>query len=225
MGEYHHFSPGGPLLTNLIEKIAVRVSRKNRFFKYSLFLKIFSPDDQTRILDVGVEDALHPWSNFLEEDYRYPQNITALAIEEVKNFNQKYPLVKTVIYQGDIFPFKDQAFDLAWSNAVLEHVGDTPAQVLFLKEVKRCAKKAFITTPNLFFPVEVHTRIPILHWFPKNIFDAFSRKIGKGWATGTYMNLLSHSALRELLVQAGISNYQVIKNRRGPFTMEFLVIF
>jgi hypothetical protein len=213
------------MLANLVDKIAIYVSKWNRFFKYSLFIKIFSPDEQMNILDVGVEDAVHPWSNFLEENYPYPHKITALAIEEVRNFNQKYPLVTTVIYKGDIFPFKDQAFDIAWSNAVLEHVGDTAAQVLFLKEIKRCSKKAFITTPNLYFPVEVHTRIPFLHWLPKTTFDIFLKKIGKEWATGNYMNLLSHSGLNSLLVQAGIRNYQVKKNRIGPFTMDFLVLF
>jgi hypothetical protein len=212
-------------LANIVEKIAIQVSTKNRFYKYSLFIQIFSPDAQTMILDIGVENAVHPWSNFLEEHYPYQHNITALSIEEVKKFNQKYPLVQTVIYQGDIFPFRDKSFDIAWSNAVLEHVGDTAAQVLFLKEIHRCSKQAFITTPNLFFPVELHTRIPFLHWLPKKTFDSFLKKIGKGWASGNYMNLLRLSRLKSLLAQAGIRDYIIKKNRLGPFTMEFLVIF
>ncbi len=212
-------------MVNLIKKIAIHASQKNRFFKYSLFIKLFSPAAETTILDVGVEDALYSYSNFLEEHYPYPHKITALAIEEVKKFNKKYPLVRTVIYNGDVFPFKDKVFDIAWSNAVLEHVGNRAAQVFFLKEIKRCSKKAFITTPNLYFPVEVHTLIPFLHWLPKTTFDLFLKKIGKEWATGDYMHLLSFTELKNLLVQAGIRDYSIMKNRLGPFTMEFLVIF
>jgi SAM-dependent methyltransferase len=212
-------------LANIVEKIAVRFSIKNRLFKYSLFIKMFSVDAQTRILDIGVENAVHPWSNFLEENYPYQHNITALSIDEVKQFNQKYPLVQTVIYKGDIFPFMNNSFDIGWSNAVLEHVGDAAAQVLFLKEIYRCSRKAFITTPNRYFPVELHTRIPFLHWLPKTIFDSFLKKIGKGWASGNYMHLLNLSQLKSLLTRAGIRNYFIKKNRIGPFTMEFLVIF
>jgi hypothetical protein len=73
--------------------------------------------------------------------------------------------------------------------------------------------------------VELHTRIPFLHWLPKTIFDSFLKKIGKGWASGNYMNLLRLSQLKSLMAQAGIRNYFIKKNRLGPFTMEFLVIF
>jgi SAM-dependent methyltransferase len=212
-------------LASIVEKIAIKVSTKNRLFKYSLFIKKFSPDAQTKILDIGVENAVHPWSNFLEEHYPYKHNITALSIEKVHQFNQKYPLVETVMYQGGIFPFKDKAFDIAWSNAVLEHVGDAAAQVLFLQEIHRCSKKAFITTPNRYFPVELHTRIPFLHWLPKAAFDSFLKKIGKGWASGKYMHLLRLSELESLLAQADIRDYIMEKNRLGPFTIEFLVIF
>jgi SAM-dependent methyltransferase len=225
MSDYRNFRLVESWLVNFVEKIAIQMSTKNRFFKYSLFIKIFSPDDKTRILDVGIEDALYPWSNFLEEHYSNPHKITALSTEETKKFDQKYPLVKRVIYRGDIFPIKDQAFDIAWSNAVLEHVGNNAAQILFLKEIYRCSKRAFITTPNLYFPFELHTRIPFLHWLSKDTFDVFIRKIGKGWAAGDYMNLLSFSRLKKLLSEAGIKNYQIKRNRFGPFVMEFLVIF
>jgi hypothetical protein len=97
MSEYHHLSPGGPCGQTCARK-SPSGFQEGIGFSNILFLSRYFLRDQTRILDVGVEDALHSWSNFIEEHYYYLQNITASAIEEGKNFNQRYPLVKTVIY-------------------------------------------------------------------------------------------------------------------------------
>jgi len=57
----------------------------------------------------------------------------------------------------------------------------------------------FFTTPNRFFPIEMHTNIPIFHWFPKRFFDNLLKIIGKEWAAGNYMNLLSYNKLNKIL--------------------------
>ncbi len=62
-----------------------------------------------------------------------------------------------------------------WSNAVLEHVGTRDDQLLFLREVRRVGRRVFLTTPNRHFPVEVHTRTPLLHWLPKPVFERYLR--------------------------------------------------
>ena len=130
-----------------------------------------------------------------------------------------------VQYEGDLFPFDNDAFDLCWSNAVLEHVGDDAAKVRFLSEIARVSGRSFVTTPNKFFPVEPHTRVPLLHLLPKRAFDAFLHRVGKSWATGTYMDLLGRRRLKSLLDRAGIEDYELHNNRIGPFTMDFVVIF
>lgn len=80
------------------------------------------------------------------------------------------------------FPFKDKEFDICWCNAVLEHTGDRSRQKKFLKEVRRVAESSFVTTPNKYFTIEPHTRIPLLHFLPKRIFDAILNKAGMKWA-------------------------------------------
>ncbi|MBM2833965.1 MAG: hypothetical protein HW406_1126 [Candidatus Brocadiaceae bacterium] len=127
---------------------------------------------EDRILEVGVEDHEHaPVANFLIKKYPYPENITALGIGNLSEFQRKYPAVKTVVYDGRMFPFEDKSFDIAHSNAVIEHVGNFEAQKLFLKEMTRVSKRGMINTPNRYFLVESHTRIPFLHWAPQNIYD------------------------------------------------------
>jgi hypothetical protein len=111
---------------------------------------------------------------------------------------------------------------------VIEHVGTAAtsreAQVLFIRELIRVSRCVYFTTPNRWFPVEVHTRTPFLHWLPKSHFDRYLRRRGKEWAAGDYMTLLSQSDLRARLLEAGAPSYRLIKNRSGPFTLDYVVV-
>ncbi len=205
--------------------LAYRISAFNRRRKYRKFLLALDPQPATSILDVGFTEIEYSASdNFLENNYPYPDKITALGVDQARLFRERYPQVRAVSYDGEKFPFADQEFDIVWSNAVLEHVGGREAQIFFLREIKRVGRRAFITTPNRNFPIEIHTRTPFLHLLPKWIFDRYLRLIGKSWATGNYMNLLTIRTLQERLAAAGITDYKIIKNRLAGFVMDLVVV-
>jgi len=206
-------------------KIAHFISGQNRKRKYSIFLSKMKPKENTTILDVGFSDNEYsPNDNYLEKHYQWQNQITALGIDKPINFPKNYPQVRTIQYNGGEFPFPDNSFDICYSNAVIEHVGDKEKQLLFLKELNRVGRKIFITTPNRGFPIEVHTRLPIFHWFPKPIFDNVATFFGKKFATGNYMNLLFYKQIVSLFEEANINNFKIIKNRKFGFTMDFVVI-
>ncbi len=210
---------------NLVELLSNKISKYNRKRKWRNFLKIIDPGPHLTVLDAGFgESDYNETANYLEKHWPYPQNITALGVDMPIKFSEMFPLVKAIRYDGRSFPFEDRKFDICWSNAVIEHVGDRDRQILFLKEIKRVSKKAFITTPNRYFPVEVHTLTPLLHFFPKRIFDRYLTYIGKGDAAGSYMNLLSFREIQRLLKDAGIFNYRIMRNRLLFFTLDFVVI-
>jgi hypothetical protein len=99
------------------------ISRNNRQRKYKLFLQEIKPTENDTILDVGFSNIEYSnVDNFLEKNYPYPSNITALGIEEFDLFEQRYPEVTVYRYKGKIFPFEDNHFDIGWSNAVIENV-------------------------------------------------------------------------------------------------------
>lgn len=209
---------------------AYRVSGYNRARKWQLFLREFPPAPQTRILDVGYNETEYSATdNYLEKHYPYPHGITALGMEQPVQFSQRYPEIRALAYDGATFPFEDDSFDICWSNAVLEHVGTHAnrwtAQVQFLREIRRVARAGFVTTPNRHFPIEVHTRTPLLHWLPRPLFEAFLRRTGRGWATGDHMDLLSLSDLRRQLREAGIPNHRIAQNRLFGLAMDFVVVF
>jgi SAM-dependent methyltransferase len=206
--------------------ISYKISAFNRKRKWKLFCEIINPKSNETLLDVGfmIKERFDV-DNFLEKQYPHPENITALGIEDADEFKKKYPLINVVKYDGKIFPFKDKSFDICWSNAVLEHVGDRSRQILFLKEINRVAKVAYITTPNKYFPFEVHTLTPLMHMLPKEIFDKYLILTNRKWATGDFMNILSIRDLKKILEMAEIYNYKIIKNKFMLFNIDFIVIF
>jgi hypothetical protein len=85
-------------------------------------------------------------------------------------------------------PFPDDAFDLVFSNAVIEHVGQEDEQLAFVAEHARVGRSWVLTTPNLGFPVESHTNAVLSHWSPR-------------WRRGReeFTRLLTRRQLRRLL--------------------------
>lgn len=210
---------------NPVHAFAYRVSGWNRARKWNRFTREIAPGPGTRTLDVGYTDlAFSTGDNYIEEHYPWPRQLTALGIEEPVNFSDRYPEVDVVTYDGHIFPFEDRSYDVVWSNAVIEHVGDREAQLQFLRECLRVGRRVFLTTPNRYFPVEVHTRIPFLHWLPKSVFDRFLRLVGKDYFAGDYMNLLSRNQLHDLLVEAGAPEAKIVRNRLFGPTVDFVVV-
>jgi len=205
--------------------LAQRLSAHNRDRKWRLFLQEITPTESMRILDVGYSaKEFSQVDNYIEKHYPFPWRLTALGIDPVQEFSDRYQGVHTVSYDGGIFPFTDKQFDVVWSNAVLEHVGGTDKQLLFLKEIARVGRRAFITTPNRYFPIELHTRTPLLHYFPKPVLDAYLTAVGKSWATADYMHLLSERELRVLLSAAGITRYRLFRNRLFGLAVDFAVV-
>jgi SAM-dependent methyltransferase len=179
------------------------------------------------VLDVGYSNEEYaPTDNFIEKHLPHPEHLTALGVEPNDKFSARYPAVNVVRYDGGAFPFEDKAFDIVWSNAVVEHVGNWDVQARFLHEIHRVGRRGFVTTPNRYFPIEVHTRTPFLHYLPKKEFDRYLRATGKAWAAGDYMQLLGASDLRSLLRKAGLRNeeFYLHRNRLGPFTLDFVVV-
>jgi hypothetical protein len=177
-------------------------------------------------LDVGANSTEYSESdNYLEKHYAIPAKITAVTIEDPVPLQTRYPQVRIVQGDGRKLPFADNEFDIFYSNAVIEHVGSAEDQKAFLKEAVRVAKMGFLTTPNKHFPIETHTRVPLLHMLPKRFFDRFLTWIGKSWATGNYMNLLSKGQIAKLAIKAGLDNFEVYSSNVLGIPMTYILIW
>lgn len=177
-----------------------------------------------KVLDVGVSGT--DWTNmenvFMKSFRGKPSDYTALGIEDLSSLVNRYPDRRFVRYPGGRFPFDDGEFEWAYSNAVIEHVGDRAAQVAFLNEMLRVAKNVFFTTPNKWFPLESHTNVPLLHYFP----GAFYRWCAKRrlyWTPET-LNLLGGADLADVITRSVACETRVMRNRIAGMTMTFSVV-
>jgi SAM-dependent methyltransferase len=154
----------------MLRRVASQVSLRSRERKLRLFLDLLQPGPETTVIDVGVTDA--PFGggssdNFFEAMYPWPDRITGVGHTELDRFAAAFPQVRAVRADGRDLPFADGAFDLGFSNAVVEHVaGSRDGQRRFVHELCRVARRVFVTTPNRWFPLEVHTLLPFVHWLP-----------------------------------------------------------
>jgi hypothetical protein len=62
------------------------------------------------------------------------------------------------------------AFDLAFSNSAIEHVGSFEDQRRFADEMLRLGRRIYCQTPNKWFPVEPHFLGLFVHWLPRRWF-------------------------------------------------------
>jgi SAM-dependent methyltransferase len=157
------------------------------------------------VLDVGVDEigfgaeggesgcSTH---NFFEELYPWRARITATGLHDGAGFRAAYPEVEYIQSDGCALPFADSAFDLYFSNAVIEHVGGVERQRSFVAEALRVSGRVFLTTPNRLFPIEVHTRLPIVHWLPDVAAHRAYDIVRKPWAKEN--RLLGPADLRAL---------------------------
>jgi Methyltransferase domain len=170
----------------VLDGLAARASLWNRRHKLALFLDTMQPGPETRVVDVGVGDTgfgtepgVASSHNFFEALYPWPERITAVSDVPLPNFAREFPLVRCVTASGTQLPFEDDAFHLAFSNAVVEHVGGRDQQRKFVAELCRVAPRVFLSTPNRWFPFETHTLMPLIHWLPRpaadRAFDALGR--------------------------------------------------
>ena len=178
------------------------ISLRSRRRKLALFLEEIAPTAETTVLDLGADDlgfgdaGSCSTMNFFEEHYPWPEQVTALGLAAGERFRDRYPSVRYV--QGDALalPFADGEFDVVFSNAVVEHVGGREQQRQFVAEALRVARRAFVTTPNRWFPVEVHTLLPLVHWLPERAAHRAYDLARKPWAKQNH--LLGPGDLRDL---------------------------
>lgn len=128
------------------------------------FYEFFNITPNTKILDVG--------GNTFFWDLARSEGLTVPKITIINVYPNHDPLpenIEWVVGDGKKLPFADLAFDLAFSNSVIEHLYDWESQVGFANEIKRVASNYFVQTPSKNFIVEPHFITPFIHWLPKNI--------------------------------------------------------
>lgn len=160
------------------------------FFK--LFLKTFEPGPTTTVIDVGVTGSDRDIEdNYFEKLYLYTNMITGVGTEDASYLEERFPGFRYVRCDGRDLKFDDKSFDVAFCSAVVEHAGRRDEQEKLIHQICRVSSKAFVTTPNRGFFVEVHTNLPFLHYLPVSIHRKILASLGwRFFAKEENLNLL-----------------------------------
>jgi len=126
---------------------------------------------ETRVLDIG--GTLDIWQLVSVQPRLVLLNMPRAKSEMAGAANW-------VAGDGRCLPFRDRAFDVVFSNSVIEHVGDVSSQESFAREVSRVGRGFWVQTPNRWFPVEQHLMTPLVHWLPPSWRRAVVRR-GTVW--------------------------------------------
>lgn len=182
-------------LDHLKNRLALGVRRRI----FDLFMRECRPGPDDPVADFGAtghED--HPVHVFFETMYPYPKNLTVIAreAEGARWFPERFPGVSFLEADLRSIPVPDGYFYAGLCNAVVEHAGTREEQRALVREVCRVCRRVMFTTPNRWFPVELHTFLPFLHWLPDAQYRTVLRLLGQSYfAEVCNLNLLAASSL------------------------------
>ncbi len=141
-----------------IHRLYALVNRGFRRRRMEAFMRTFAPTEETTVLDIG--GTAYNWS-FVTPLPR----VTLLNLAPPGDLSAGSSLT---FVEGDAraLPYGDGAFDIAFSNSVIEHLGTLSDQERFAAEARRVARGLWIETPARSFPVEPHLVAPLVHFLP-----------------------------------------------------------
>lgn len=148
----------------MVDNRQVNRFRRQRIKRFSNLIAPLRTKKVLRILDIGgTLDYWKPLPEFYGSD-SISITIVNLDVEEREDRNLH-------ITGGDAcnLPFQNNTFDVVHSNSVIEHVGHWREMERMAAEVRRLAPSYFVQTPNVWFPIEPHFKLPFVHWLPEQI--------------------------------------------------------
>jgi hypothetical protein len=124
--------------------------------------------------------------------------------------------------------YKDNEFDLCFSNSLIEHFESFQEQELVAQEIRRVSRSYFVQTPNRYFPLEPHFLFPGWQFLPTWIRVQMIRRWDLGWMKKNadvvlaYKIAVSIRLLSKREVQALFPYGQVLREKVGPLTKSFV---
>jgi Methyltransferase domain len=122
-----------------------------------------SLDGTLSILDIGGTAEF--WENRGWAD-RPGVEITLVNLFQAA---QRFENIVPTVGDATSLDLPDDAFDVAFSNSVIEHLRTGENQRRMAAEVERVARAYWIQTPNYWFPIEPHYLTPGWQWLPVRV--------------------------------------------------------
>ena len=163
-------------------------------------------------LDIGTtEDSSNQSSNTIIKNLEKISIFKSISNQNIKSSFFEKKLNKSITDDLSKIELDEFSSDIVLSNATIEHVGSEQNQRKMLDNIIKLSKKVFvISTPNRYYPIDFHTKIPFLHWLPKTYHRQILKIIGLSfYAQEENLNLLSKKDLI-LFMKKYDFNYKIL---------------
>jgi hypothetical protein len=211
------------------ESLSARMRRKRMHFLDSLIAN----KREVALVDMGGT------MSFWEMNLRHLEHVDRIRGIDVYNLEpgesteSRIDGVVIRVMPGDVTRLEtveDLKYDVAFSNSVIEHVGNLYQQNRFAREIQRVATCYVLQTPNRYFPLEPHFYVPFFPFIPLGIRTALHRRFRLGWFAREpdelkariecdEIRLLTRKELALLFPKAGIHT-----ERLGGLIKSFIVV-
>jgi hypothetical protein len=110
--------------------------------------------------------------------------IDVFNLDTIEDTGQPIEGIPVFVCQADVTALagvSDKKYDVAFSNSVIEHVGNLAMQKRFADETRRIARRFVLQTPARSFPLEPHFYVPFFAQWPLSLRAAMHRRLKLGW--------------------------------------------
>ena len=116
------------------------------------------------ILDIGGSEIF--WKNL---NFHNDNNIH-IKVLNITDTKTNYSNIEFICGDAlDLNMYKDNIFDIVFSNSMIEHLYSKEKQMKVTKDIIRIGRYHYIQTPNKFFFMEPHYLLPYFQFFPRKI--------------------------------------------------------
>lgn len=129
---------------------------------------------KTKIIEMGCGLG---WQT-VELAHYCPKVVGVDTNENTLNFAKSYSKIENVIVtykkcDACTTSYPDKYFDIAIVSHLLEHAQSHEEPIREAKRILKTNGILFIASPNSFWPIEQHFKLPFLHWLPRKIADRY----------------------------------------------------
>jgi len=138
--------------------------RKKRFLLFEEMANAITSFTTTGTLSVGDFGGTVGYWDQVYDMARNPLNldITLINYRIDHDTDNRFRYVEADV--RDLASMPDKAFDISFSNSLIEHLGDLSVQARVIREMLRVSSYFYLQTPNHAFFWEPHYALPFVHW-------------------------------------------------------------
>lgn len=204
--------------------------RRRRMALLDRLLRAFP--DRVRVLDVGGTEEF--WRDHAPALSRRVA-VTVLNQEAIERAPASSPATTEIGFvvgdARDLSRWPARAFDVCFSNSLLEHVGSFDDQRTAASEMRRVARGYMVQTPNRRFPIEPHFLVPGWQFLPLAWRARLHQSFTLGWMPRQADPLLARNEVAQVRLLDGAQmtalfpEATMVRESLGPLVKSWIAVY